>query len=445
MESDAQKAPISQAAAEQSEKSSVVFIVDDSITMRAMLHRVLSQMSFTVHEANSGEAVLELLKTTTPDAILLDVEMEGIGGFVACEQIRLTPNGKHIPIMMVTSLEDLESINRAYKAGATDFTTKPINWDIIGHRVRYMIRTSRDFLELQKTRFELDQLNLDLEERVIHRTQQLKAANFDLKKMLDQLQTTQNQLVEAEKLASLGSLVAGIAHEVNTPIGITITAISMLDDNLNKMYELYSNNQLRRSDFTQVMTLIREAIQLATKNLQRSVELIKSFKQVSADQISENRREINLKSYLEEILISLKPSLHQTKLTTQINCPTDLVVDTYPGAIFQIITIFVMNSITHAYDPGEPGTLTIEAKLSDQTVELCYSDTGKGIAPDIINKIFEPFFTTKRNTGSTGLGLNIAYNTVTQLLGGTLKCTSNLGQGAFFIVHFPKGNAAKNI
>ena len=181
--------------------------------------------------------------------------MEGIGGFVACEQIRLTPNGKHIPIMMVTSLEDIESINRAYKAGATDFATKPINWDIIGHRVRYMIRTSKDFLELQKTRLELDQLNLDLEERVISsNATAVKAVNHDLKNMVDQLQTTQKQLVEAEKLASLGSLVAGIAHEVNTPIGITITAISMLEDNLNKIQELYSNNsQLKRSDFTQVI------------------------------------------------------------------------------------------------------------------------------------------------------------------------------------------------
>lgn len=425
----------------EEEKASTVFIVDDSITIRSMLHRVLQQMDFVIHEADSGEAAIELLKTITPDAILLDVEMPGMGGFLTCEKVRSLPTSKFIPIMMVTSLEDLESINRAYQAGATDFTTKPINWDIIGHRVRYMIRTSHDYMELQKTKQALNQLNLDLEERVIKRTEQLKSANQNLKELLDELQTTQGQLIEAEKLASLGALVAGVAHEVNTPIGITITTISMLSQDLEKLEKLFTQNLIKRSDLSNYFTSTKEEIHLAEVNLQRAVELIKSFKQVSTDQISEKRRSFNLKDYLEEIVMSLKPALHQTKLTTTINCPDNLIIDSYPGTLFQIFTIFIMNSMTHAYEPNEEGVLAINVKLLDGDIELAYSDTGKGISPENLKKIFDPFFTTARATKSTGLGLNIALNSVTKLLGGTLKCTSTLGEGSTFTITMPTNSS----
>lgn len=424
----------------ETENASIVFIVDDSITIRAMLHRVLQQMGFVIHEADSGEAAIELLNTITPDAILLDVEMPGMGGFLTCEKIRALPKSKFVPVMMITSLEDLESINRAYQAGATDFTTKPINWDIIGHRVRYMIRTSHDYIELQKTKQDLNQLNLDLEERVIKRTEQLKSANQNLKELLDELQTTQGQLIESEKLASLGALVAGVAHEVNTPIGISITTISILNKDLEKLEKLFTQNLIKRSDLSNYFTSAKEEIHLAEVNLQRAVELIKSFKQVSTDQISEKRRNINLKEYLEEIVTSLKPAMHQTKLTTQIHCPENLIIDTYPGTLFQIITIFIMNSITHAYEPGDEGVLSLNVKSLDGEkgeIELAYSDTGKGISPENLKKIFDPFFTTARASKSTGLGLNIALNSVTKLLGGTLKCTSTPGQGSTFTITMP--------
>ncbi len=419
-------------------KEPIVVIVDDSITIRTMLRRVLQQMGFVIYEADSGEAALKLLETIEPDAILMDVEMPGMGGFVACEKVRALPKNNFVPIMMITSLEDLESINRAYQAGATDFSTKPLNWDIIGHRVRYMIRTSHDFIELQKTKRDLNQLNLDLEERVIRRTEQLKSVNQNLKEMLDELQATQSQLIEAEKLASLGALVAGVAHEVNTPIGIAITTISMLSEDLGKLEKLYSQNLVKRSDLSGYLSGTKEEISLAEMNLHRAAELIKSFKQVSTDQLSEKRRNFNLKEYLEEIVMSLKPALNQTKLTTKINCPDDLVIDSYPGTLFQIMTIFIMNSIVHAYEPGEEGVLSVDITPLRGEIEIAYSDTGRGIPPENLKKIFDPFFTTRRASKSTGLGLNIALNSVTKLLGGTLKCTSVSGKGATFTITMPK-------
>lgn len=421
------------------EKKSVVFIVDDSITLRKMLQRVLETMDFKIYEAGCGEDALKLFNTITPDAILLDVEMPGIGGFVTCERVRSLPQGKHIPIMMVTGSEDEESINRAYRAGATDFTSKPINWDVIGHRVRYMIRTGRDYQELQRTKQELNQLNMDLEERVIQRTQQLKQTNQELKKTLSELQTTQDHLIESEKLASLGSLVAGVAHEVNTPIGIVVTGISLLMDKTESIDNLLKQNLLKRGDFIDYLRSVNEVIQLSERNLQHAIELVKSFKQVSADQISENRRAFNLKEYLEEIVFSLYPVLRKTKLTTQINCPTNLIIDSFPGILSQVMTIFIMNSIEHGYDPGQSGELVINVTLAEDIVQLEYSDTGKGVSEDNIKKIFDPFFTTRRGSGNIGLGLNIAWNSVVKMMAGSMKCYSQLGEGVKFTLTFPRG------
>lgn len=407
-----------------------VLIIDDSRTVRTMLKRALELSGFSVAEADCGEKGLEIIKAKIPDVVLCDVEMPGIGGFETCQQIRKLSQGKHLPIMMITSSEGQEAIDKAYQAGATDFTSKPINWDIIGHRVRYMMRNGHDFAELQKTKIALSQLNAELEQRVIQRTTELKNA-------LDELQATQGQLVESEKLASLGGLVAGIAHEINTPIGISYTAVSMLQETTNEIQSLYNNNTLKRDDFSKYIEANQEMVKLLDTNLQRAITLVKSFKQTSGDQISENRRTFNLKEYLEEILVSIKPALAKNKLNTVINCPSNLIIDTYPGVLFQVITIFFMNTIKHAYEPNQEGTITIDAKLTDEKIELHYSDDGKGIPPENIKKIFDPFFTTQRGSGNLGLGLNIAYNKVSKQLGGTIKCTSTFGKGTVFTVIFP--------
>ncbi|TAK73686.1 MAG: hybrid sensor histidine kinase/response regulator [Gammaproteobacteria bacterium] len=419
-----------------SEKKLHVLIVDDSRALRAPLRHVLETIGFVVEEAESGEAALEFLCTTIPDAILLDVTMPGMGGFAACKKIRAAETTKYLPVLIITSLGDLESINKAYQAGATDFITKPINWDLIGYRIRYMVRASRDFIELQKTKEALDQLNLELEQRVEQRTQELEAA-------IKKLKMTQVKLVESEKLASLGEMVAGIAHEVNTPLGISVTSISLLNEKVNELAELSAGNQLKRPQFEAFLETSKEAVQLLNNNLKRAVEMIKSFKQVSADQLSEQSRRFDLKSYLEEIVFNLKPAIKKTRLQTSIDCPEKLTIHTYPGILFQLMTIFIMNSIIHGYEPNEEGTLSITVEPAGDNIILRYQDTGKGIPPENIKKVFDPFFTTRRGSGSTGLGLNIAYSRVTQTLGGSIKCESTVGKGVTFTIIFPKECSAK--
>jgi signal transduction histidine kinase len=171
-------------------------------------------------------------------------------------------------------------------------------------------------------------------------------------------------------------------------------------------------------------------------NLERAADLIQSFKQVAVDQSSESQRCFNLKEYLEEIMLSLAATLKKTKHTIKITGDEKLILDSYPGALSQIVTNLVMNSLIHAYDEEDSGQISLDFKLEGEQVILQYSDDGRGINPENISKIFDPFFTTNRSQGSTGLGLHIVYNLVTQKLNGTIQCESIVGVGSQFIIKF---------
>jgi signal transduction histidine kinase len=194
---------------------------------------------------------------------------------------------------------------------------------------------------------------------------------------------------------------------------------------------------MKRSDLEGFFNVSGETSMIILTNLERAANLIKSFKQVAVDQSSEVKRKFIVKNYIEEVLLSLKPQLKKTELQTIINCKDDLIIDSYPGALSQIITNLVMNSIIHAFDENASGTLTFSVNKEDMNLIFTYSDDGKGIASDVKTKIFDPFFTTGRAKGGTGLGLHIVYNLVTQTLGGTIECQSEPGQGSSFIIKFP--------
>ena len=174
-------------------------------------------------------------------------------------------------------------------------------------------------------------------------------------------------------------------------------------------------------------------------NLKRAAELIRSFKQVAVDRSTEDRRVFHLRAYLDEILMSLRPHLKKTEHTVSVICDPKLIMDSYPGALSQIITNLVMNSLVHAFEPGEAGRITISAAQDRDQVQINYADNGKGIPNENLDKIFEPFYTTRRGRGGTGLGLHILYNLVTQKLGGTVRCESTPGQGTSFTLLLPQG------
>jgi len=279
---------------------------------------------------------------------------------------------------------------------------------------------------------ELEKNKKELEDRVEQRTHELSRSNQELTLTLNSLQTTQKQLIESEKMASLGGLVAGVAHEINTPIGVSVTAASHLHSLNDELMTKFETNSLKKSDFGKYVKNSEEAGTIILNNLNRAAELIRSFKQIAVDQSIDAHRMINIKQYVEECLLSLRPMLKKTQHKVEIICADEIQVHCNPGQFAQIINNLFINSIKHAYDEGQAGSLILEIHQDKIKTHFHYSDDGKGISQEHLSQIFNPFFTTARSDGGSGLGLSTIYNIITQNMKGSLRCESIVGQGSDF-------------
>ena len=307
--------------------------------------------------------------------------------------------------------------------------------DAQGHGLR-MAGTTHDISALKNAEDALRKLNDELEQRVERRTADLRSANADLQQALDRLTLTQRQLLEAEKLASLGGLVAGIAHEINTPIGVSVTAASHLTEEARRISHLLGSGEMKRSDLERFAHAALESSQMILRNLQRADRLIRSFKQVAVDQSSEDKRVIELGACIEEILITLGPTLKKSPHRMALVCNDKVVCETAPGALYQIITNLVMNSLIHAFPDGKAGEIGIVVSRHDEMIVINYEDNGVGMDDVACAHIFDPFFTTRRGSGGSGLGMHIVYNLVSQVLGGTIVVDSTPGKGLRLSIRF---------
>lgn len=272
---------------------------------------------------------------------------------------------------------------------------------------------------------------------ILFQKNELENKTKELEETMSALLNTQKQLVQSEKLAALGNLVAGIAHEVNTPVGVALTASTHLNKLTSDVVVLFNNNELKKSNLTEFLDNIKEGSHILESNLRRASDLVRSFKQVAVDQSHQSIRRFNVKDYLDEILLSLQPKTKYFKHQIIVNCPDNIVLNSYPGVMSQIITNLLMNAYTHAFDKNHEGTITINIEKEGNKLILIFSDNGKGISEQYIDKIYEPFFTTNRGDGGTGLGLHVVYNLVTQILKGTISVTSTLNKGTDFSLEFP--------
>lgn len=389
-----------------------ILVVDDTVANLRLLVNLLVERGYKVRPASNGAMALSAAQTEPPDLILLDIIMPNMDGYEVCEQLKANERTGNIPVIFISAISEVFDKVKAFEIGGVDYITKPFQVEEVLARV--------------ETHLAMRSLQKSLEEK-----------NEELAKTVESLQVTQAQLIEAEKIAALGNLVAGVAHEINTPLGISITAASVLKEDATDFLNVYKNGKMKRSDLETFLDTAIDSSRMILANLKRAADLVQSFKQVAVDQSSEVKRCFNVKEYLEEILLSLVAELKKNKHTVKIEGDETLILNSYPGAFSQIVTNLVMNSIIHAYNPGKSGQIRIDFQREGGQITFQYQDDGKGILPEHLSQIFDPFFTTNRSQGSTGLGLHIVYNLVSQQLNGTIQCESKVGVGTTFMIQLP--------
>jgi signal transduction histidine kinase len=282
-----------------------------------------------------------------------------------------------------------------------------------------------DITDQKRAEEEIQTLNEVLELRVEERTKALKDA--------------MSQLVEQEKMASLGGIVSGVAHEINTPLGIGVTVTSYLKKLNHELEQQYASGALSKNKLNEFLGASTESLEILESNLARAADLVNSFKKISVNQSNEEMSSFKLKEYLDMILLSLKHEYKNKAYEIVIECDSEIHIYSYPGVFSQIFTNFLMNSFIHGFKGKESGNILIKAVMhaKEGRLVISYKDDGVGIQQETLDRIFEPFFTTNRSNGGSGLGLYIVYNLIGQKLNGSINCHSILGEGTLFVIDVP--------
>lgn len=300
---------------------------------------------------------------------------------------------------------------------------------------------SQAMIDLQQQKYELEKQQQNLTDEIERRKKSeaaIRQSQESLERYVEELNMAQDRLIQSEKMAALGGLVAGITHDINTPVGIGVTATSFLEERLSQLETAYNNKSLSPKGLEEFIKEAKQSAQLLATNLERASELVASFKQIAVDQASEAVRTINMRDYINEIIRSLNPRLKKTQHQVNLLCPTDMVLNLPAGAISQIFTNFIMNSVIHGFEDTNSGVIDITVLDEGDFVDITYQDNGKGVTQEQLHKLFDPFFTTKREQGGSGLGTHISYNLVKQTLGGEISADSEVGKGLSYHIRFPK-------
>ncbi|MFD2165270.1 sensor histidine kinase [Thalassotalea euphylliae] len=313
-----------------------------------------------------------------------------------------------------------------------------VEFDMLSKNLNILLHRTEKYLQKQDSaEQEILKLNQELEDKVSQRTEALKESNQELLSTLEKLHQFQGQLVESEKMASLGDMVAGVAHEVNTPIGLGVTASTLLSDRLGEIKTAFEDKTLKSSQLRKFLNEGEENVGIIYRNLNRAADLISSFKKVAVDQSSEEDRRFKVSELIDEVILTLAPQLKTKPVDLQIDCPSHLTVVSKPGPLNQILINLIVNSIIHGFENQEEGVINLNIMQLSGQLHISYADNGKGVDQALKNKIFDPFITTKRGEGGSGLGLHLVYNLVTQALGGNILFDSELGHGVRFDINFP--------
>lgn len=367
-------------------------------------------------EAALGQSLDQLFHTPAQQAMFLASLAQAAKG---------TPVGPYLSELQLGPQRSLCVLTTIFSIPAADGSLQFVSMNI-------------DVTDQKRAEHAYRELNATLEQRVTERTEALSKSNKELSTAMATLQRAQIDLVQSEKLAALGSLVAGIAHELNTPVGNSLMAASTLEDHSREIAAAVSAGALKRSVLDQFLQDNKTATDILVRNLRRASELITSFKQVAVDQASAQRRTFQLSEVVKEILITLGPTLKKTPFVIDSNIDDEIELDSYPGALGQVLVNLINNALSHGLQGLEHGKIGLYAfPYEPGWIELAVSDNGHGIAPEHLSRIFDPFFTTRLGQGGSGLGLNIVHNLVTGVLGGKLEVASQPGWGVRFAIRLP--------
>jgi len=332
-------------------------------------------------------------------------------------------------------LQDV-SKNHNYDARAPVTDVKEIT--ALSNSLNIMLtRTKKQLERHEKDKQEIKQLNQSLEEKVNQRTIALREANQELLSTLERMHQYQTQIVENEKMASLGQMVAGVAHEVNTPIGLGITGSTLLRDKLADIQQSFNDKKLTSSHLKRFIDEGIENLDLIYRNLNRAADLISNFKKVAVIQDDGVNTHINIHKLISDVLTSIQSELLPKKPVVVINCPTDLAIQSKSEPLQQVFQQLLMNSVIHGFVGKENNEIRFDVELVGKKLTIVYSDNGQGVDKNIKNRIFDPFVTSKRGQGASGLGMHLVYNLVTQALGGRIMFDIEEKHGTRFIITIP--------
>ena len=401
----------------------LLLLVDVNRENIAMLQQVFSVDHEVVGFA-SGEAALEFCRLRLPDLILLGLANDDMDSHQMCLRLKGDTLTYYVPIILIANRSDAFEEIKGLKGGAVDFIVMPIQPAVMRVRIQTHLmlrRATKRILAFTET----------LETRVEERT-------AELKRTMETLADFREKLVVSETKATLSTIVASVSHELATPIGNSAMMASMLVKRAKAVKALIDEGKVKRSDLSNFIDGTLEGCDLMESNINRARDLIKNFKQVAADQASEQRREFDLAKAIKEVLDSLAPSLKHKPNRVVQDIPTGIVMDSQPGRIGQIVINLVNNAYMHAFEDRTDGVLTIAAEQIGDEVMLRFADNGVGIPEENLKSIFAPFFSTKINRGGTGLGMTIVGNLVRKSLGGSIEVRSTVGVGTTFEIRLPR-------
>ena len=339
---------------------------------------------------------------------------------------------------ITTIVESIQEISTSKNYDKRIDPVSIIELDVLAKNINILLnRTTKHLTKKDDTHQQTLLQNTLLAEKVKARTDALKESNQELLSTLEKLHQFQGQLVETEKMASLGEMVAGIAHEINTPVGLGVTASTLLNDRLIEIKNAFEDKSLKSSQLKKFLTQGEENIGIIYRNLDRAAKLISSFKRVAVDQSSIENLPLNFKTLLDEVTLTLQSKLNEHQVKLAIDCPEDLIIESKASSINQVFVNLILNSIIHGFENKLDGEINISVLYLSGQLHISYKDNGIGISENIKTKIFDPFTTTKRGSGGSGLGLHLVFNIITQALNGHIDFESDGEWGTKFNIIFP--------